>query len=181
MSIRGYFARRRTESVTLKEVEFEFFGVKGTWVADREQQTAAWEMYVELITRIAIQPLGADEGLLREALSSLYSLFGETRRILKQHGPRVAQPLKLEAGQVSFGILAVSVLNRVLRPFLARWHPLLLEYEQTKGTGVSSREHERSWSNHLELRRELDVVRSKLDRYADLLAQAAGIQKLHSP
>jgi hypothetical protein len=63
---------------------------KGKWKADREQQNAAWEMYVELVTRIAIQPLSEDRGLLREALTSLYSLFPKTRRILKQHRPRGA-------------------------------------------------------------------------------------------
>jgi hypothetical protein len=51
---------------------------------DEIQQMAAWELYVELATRIAVRPFGADEGLMREALSSLYSIFGTTRDVLRQ-------------------------------------------------------------------------------------------------
>ena len=38
-------------------------------------------MYIELVTRIAVIELRPEEGLLREALSSLYSLFDTTRKI----------------------------------------------------------------------------------------------------
>lgn len=89
-------ARRLRETkmskIKLKKVTVKLPWVEGEWEADEEQQLAAWEMYVELVTRIAVQPLGAEDGLLREALNSLYSLFGETRRILKAHGPAVAIP-----------------------------------------------------------------------------------------
>ena len=44
------------------------------FVTDETQVRAAWSLYVELITRIAVQPLRQDEGLYREALNSLYSL-----------------------------------------------------------------------------------------------------------
>ncbi len=67
-------------------------GIEGTWEPDKEEQRAAWEMYVELITRISTVELGPEEGLLREALTSLYSLFATTRTILREHGPSVAQP-----------------------------------------------------------------------------------------
>lgn len=43
---------------------------------------AAWALYIELKTRITTQALNDDQGLLREALNSLYSLFGSTREIL---------------------------------------------------------------------------------------------------
>jgi len=116
MGFKDYLRRRRTESVRLEEVEVSWLGIKGKWVADRDQQRAAWEMYVELITRISIQPFPPNEGLLWEALTSLYNLFGETRRILKTYGPGVARPM--DGGSVSFGQLAVNVLNVVLRPCL---------------------------------------------------------------
>jgi hypothetical protein len=41
---------------------------------------SAWELYVEPATRIATVPLGPNEGL-REALSSLHSMFLVTREI----------------------------------------------------------------------------------------------------
>jgi hypothetical protein len=79
-------------------------GVEGTWEPDESERDAAWEMYVELITRISVAELKPDEGLLREALSSLHTLFGTTRTILRKYGPSIAQP-KGE-GDLSFGYLA---------------------------------------------------------------------------
>ena len=88
--------------------------VSGTWKPSRVERQAAWELYVELITRIAVVPLEPGAGLLREALTSLYSLFSSTREVLRRHGPAVAQP-RIDDGR-SFGELAVLVLNLELRP-----------------------------------------------------------------
>jgi len=51
-------------------------GIEGNWQPDERERDAAWEMYVELITRLAVVELRPGEGLLREALTSLYALFG---------------------------------------------------------------------------------------------------------
>lgn len=151
-------------------------GVEGTWEPDETERNAAWEMYVELITRISVSELKPDEGLLREALSSLYTLFDTTRKILRKYGPSVAQP-KGEDG-ISFGYLAVAILNTVLRPVLAKWHPLLFNYESTKDSTISPLEHERQWEKHEELRQVLNEVRRVLIEYAELLAQVAGVPSL---
>lgn len=153
--------------------------VEGVWEADEKQQLAAWEMYVELITRVAVQPLGAERGLLREALTSLHSLFGETRRILKQYGPSVATPLHPTA--LAFGQIAVDVLNRSLRPLLARWHPLLSAHEIARPANHSPFDHERAWAQHDELRAQLAECRQTLMLYADLLAAVCSITSLHDP
>jgi hypothetical protein len=58
--------------------------LKDTWKPDDTQRRAAWELYVELVTRIAVVPLAGTEGLLREALSSLYALFAITREVLRR-------------------------------------------------------------------------------------------------
>ena len=93
-------------------------GVEGTWEPDESEQKAAWEMYVELITRISVSELKPDEGLLREALSSLYTLFDTTRKILREYDPSIARPKGKD--KLSFGYLAVAILNVVLRPVLAK-------------------------------------------------------------
>lgn len=151
-------------------------GIQGTWEPDDSERIAAWEMYVELVTRISVAELRPGEGLLREALFSLYSLFNTTRMILRDHGPGVAQPKG--DGNLSFGHLAVTILNVVLRPVLAKWHPLLLDYENDREASVSRLEHERRWDKHEELRKELDSVRGVLTEYANLLAQVAGVPSL---
>jgi hypothetical protein len=162
----------------LAKVTVSLPGITGEWVADEAQQRAAWEMYVELVTRVAVQPLGPDEGLLREALASLYALFGETRRILREHGPDVATPLK--KGRLSFGAIAVDVLNVWLRPLLASWHPRLAGHEDTRKPGITTVDHERAWQHAGELRAELEGLRGKLTAYADLLAQVCGVPSLHA-
>jgi hypothetical protein len=175
----SYWFRRKTESVALQEVNVSWplLGISSKWVADRAQQTAAWEMYTELVTRVTLQPLAEDQGSLREALTSVHSLFGETRRILKQYGPRVAH--KLQDDAITFAHLAVAVLNVELRPFLTTWHPALQEYESKRGDGVSAYEHEQRWDRKKELRKDLAEVRDVLRIYADHLARAAGIDPLH--
>ncbi|WP_242054996.1 hypothetical protein [Nostoc flagelliforme] len=60
-----------------------------SWKVDTTQKKAAWSLYVELVTRIAVQTLEVDQGLVREAMNSLYSLFGTTREVLKAAGPDV--------------------------------------------------------------------------------------------
>ncbi len=151
-------------------------GVTATWEPDESEKNAAWEMYVELVTRISVVELQPDEGLLREALTSFYSIFQSTREIMRRHGPSVAKDKG--PGKVSFGYLAVVVLNQALRPVLAKWHPLLLAHEEAKPDSVSSVEHERNWDKNAELRQVLDETRDILIEYANTLSQAAGVESL---
>lgn len=156
-------------------INLPFIKVEGMWEPNEDEQRAAWEMYVELVTRISVVKLEHDEGLLREALSSLYTLFDTTRKILRQYGPSVARPTE---GNISFGYIAVAILNTVIRPVLAKWHPLLLDYEGTKKDGVSLLEHEKLWDKHDELRQDLDKVREKLIEYVNALSKVASVPPL---
>jgi len=139
-------------------------------IPDQSQQKAAWSLYIELVTRIAIQPLNKDEGLIREAMSSLYSLFPTTRQILRDVGP--------EAGikENTVGGIAIKVLNVGLRPFLAKWHPLLQEWEAKIPDGVSQKEHEKNWTKEIELRNEIEKLRKELIVYSESLAKIAQIE-----
>lgn len=149
------------------------FQLGGTWAPDENERKAAWEMYIELVTRTSVVELGPEEGYLREGLYSLYSLFDTTRSILRKYGPEVAQPN--EGGDLTFGHLAVGVLNYVLRPVLAKWHPLLEDYEATREPTTSRLEHEGRWEHNAKLREILQGVRKPLSDYADVLADVAGV------
>jgi len=167
-------AKLRSVKVNLS---LPFLGsIEGVWEPDENEVSAAWELYVELITRISVVELKPDEGLLREALSSLYSLFETTRGILKKYGASVAR--SKGDSYISFGYLAIAILNTVLRPTLARWHPLLLDYENRKAMSSSTLEHEKNWGRHEELRQTLNDVRLILIEYSDLLAQVADVPLL---
>lgn len=151
-------------------------GIEGTWEPDDNEQRAAWELYVELITRISVVELKTDEGLLREALSSLYTLFGTTRSILRKYGPSVAHTKGNY--QLSLGYLSIAILDTVIRPVLAKWHPLLLDYESTKAINISPLQHEKEWEHNEELRQVLNNLRNKLIEYAELLADVADVPML---
>jgi len=71
---------------------------------------------------------------------------------------------------------AIAVLNRGLRPFLAKCHPCLQAGESQRPVNVSPSEHEQKWSDALELRKELEVLRGNLHKYSLALADIAGIE-----
>lgn len=162
----------KSDPAVLKKVSVSLpFGMgSAEWEADSTERRAAWSLYVELVTRIAVEPLEGEEGLLREALNSLYSLFGTTREILKEAGPDVG------ASKNSVGGISIAVLNRGLRPFLAKWHPLLQAYEAKRPSDLSPKEHEEQWSEEPQLRNELESLRQDLSSYALALAEIAGVE-----
>jgi hypothetical protein len=153
-----------------------FLQISGTWEPNDDERKAAWELYVELVTRISVVPLSPDEGLLQEALSSLYTLFATTREILRRYGPDVAEPKS--GGQYNFGTLAIALLNVGLRPILARWHPALEDWEAARPPERSRGEHERAWEHASDLRAALDTARNVLTQYARLMADACGVPDL---
>lgn len=156
------------------ELAIPYLGkITGKWQPDAHEQAAAWELYVEFVTRVSVSGLEEDEGLLRESLSSLYMLFTLTRDIIRKYGPSIARPQG--DSQLSLGLLTIHVLNYVLRPILARWHPLLHDYEQRKDPTVSQYAHERAWERSGELRHELQGCRPVLNEYTQLLARVADI------
>ncbi|MEU5163090.1 hypothetical protein AB0G74_26265 [Streptomyces sp. NPDC020875] len=150
--------------------------ISGIWEPDDAERDAAWELYVELATRISVVELREDEGLLREALTSLYTVFGTTRDILRRYGPAVAP--RVPAGQVTFGALAVTVLNLCVRPLLSKWHPLLTAHESLRSDQVDPVSHERRWARSAELRKEIEQVRRVMLALAEALNEVAGVGDL---
>ncbi len=159
------------------KVALPFLDIEGDWEIDEIQRKAAWEIYVELITRVTVQELKPEEGLLREALSSFYSLFETTRNVLKKYGPAIAAPANPK--DTTLGHIAVGILNKVLRPLLTKWHPILKDYEDKKPESISVTEHERKWGQADALRKEITKIQQQLTSYADVLAEVSGVSKLH--
>lgn len=146
--------------------------VSGSWRPNEAERHAAWELCVELSTRVPVIPLRADEGLLSEALRSLSTLFGSVRDILRRNGPSVAAS---RAGELSFAVLAGHLLNHELRPLLAYWHPLLDNWMAARPPDVGSREHEVRFE-HAALLRELlaGELRAELLEFLDAFAKVSG-------
>jgi len=145
--------------------------IEGTWEPTESERNAAWDMYVELVTRIPVAYLKPSERTLRLEMSSLYKLFDITREILRKYGPSVARPRS--EGQLSFGYLAVKVLETILRPFMVRWYPLLIDYDSTRLKNEPAQEHEKKWERYEELKNAINEVRDALIQYANVLAKAS--------
>lgn len=121
--------------------------------ADRD---AAWEMYIELLTRVSTQYLSPKDGDEQAALDSIYSLFKTTRDIIKKNG----------ADCINFAKIAIVILNQVIRPFTSKWHKKSLskELEQAKEKIV--------------FRKELEDLQGSLRSYTGMLAEIADVEDL---
>jgi hypothetical protein len=133
-----------------------------TFVVNNDAKRTAWEIFIEVSTRISTQPLAEEEGFLREALNSLYHLFGRTRDLLAH-----AQPTKLTGGH-TVEYLALTMLNHELRPFLSKWHPRLARFEQTG-------KDEAEWADNATFRAELEQLRQRLVEFTLSFARLAGV------
>jgi len=162
----------KLETLTVK-LNIGVLEMESTWKPSEEEKNAAWELYVELVTRISFVELKPNEGLLREALSSLYTLFSTTREVLKRYGPKVVRGS--DDADMSVGLIAIAMINIVVRPLLAKWHPLLLDYEGKKPQEITALEHEKDWEKNAELREQLNQTRQTLIQYTKVLAKIAKV------
>jgi hypothetical protein len=136
------------------------FGLGGVEVEMSEAEVrAAWELYVEFATRVSAHPLAPGAGSVREALDSLYTLFGTTREVLRAAGPEVGD------NPTALGPLAIRILNSGLRPFLEKWHAALQEVGD---------DAELSPERRVDFDRELETLRQELDQYVTELGRMAG-------
>lgn len=150
-TIKELLKRVRLESLKFQsnfvEVEISF---------NNNEKDAAWELYVEMITRVVTQNLKLTDGDEKSALESVYSLFPITREILKRRGRDCTQ----------FAKIAVAVLNQIVRPFTAKWHKKSL-----KGAFQDSKECQA-------FRDDLRKLQKKLCKYTHLLAVVADVEDL---
>lgn len=126
------------------------------WNPSEPDKNAAWEMYIELVTRITTQKLDNSEGIEEKALESVYNLFPLTREILKKYG-RDAE---------DFAKLALLILNQIIRPFTAKWHKISQE-NGFKDDKIKEK-----------FRIELKELQKNLKTYTNMLAEMSGVESL---
>jgi hypothetical protein len=119
-------------------------------------KNAAWEMYIELLTRITTQHLAPESGDEETALKSIHSIFGTTRDILKKHGKECTE----------FAKIAIIVLNQIVRPFTAKWHKKSIEKAFKKREEC------------IEFRKELANLQIQIRNYTKLLSDIAEVEDL---
>lgn len=126
------------------------------WKPQDEDKAAAWDLYVELLTRITTQNLNENHGDETTALNSIFAIFSITRDVMKNNGRNC----------IEFTKIAIIVLNQVVRPFTAKWHSLSL-----KGAFDDPIKCE-------EFRGELEDLQRTLRIYTKMLADMAGVEDL---
>ena len=126
------------------------------WKPKDEDKDAAWELYIELLTRITTQKLPEEHGVEETVLESVHKIFGLTRDIIKNHG-RLC---------IEFTKIAIVVLNQIVRPFTARWHKELVNNAFNEPSKCK------------EFRKELNVLQDKLRIYTKMLGDMAGVEDL---
>lgn len=119
-------------------------------------KNAAWDLYIELLTRIATQHLDPEHGDEQTALKSIHSLFALTREVIKSQGRHC----------IEFTKIAVVILNQVIRPFTAKWHGLEVK-------GAFQEEDQR-----IAFRKDLSELQVSLRTYTKMLADMAGVEDL---
>jgi len=126
------------------------------WEPVEADKNAAWELYIELLTRITTQPLAETDGDEKTVLQSIYSLFGLTRAIIKSHGRDCNE----------FTKIAIIVLNQIVRPFTAKWHKVAVE-DGFQNKAICD-----------EFREELSCLQEKLCVYTKMLSEMAEVEDL---
>lgn len=150
MKIRDLF-----EKWGLKEVELTVPFGGATFAPQDPDRAAAWDLYVELMTRIATQRLKEGEGDERAALASLFKLWELLREALKAH-----------PGCTEFAKLAIPFFNQRLRPFTARWHRRDLAGAFTDPAACR------------EFRVELEQLRQEILHFTGMLSEIAAVEDL---
>lgn len=157
-------------------IGFPPFSIDGSFTPSTAERDCAWELLVELTSRTSVAPLRDGEGSTREALSSLYTLYQTTRDLLRKYGWEVAAPRS--DGNLSLGIIAMRVLNDILRPVMSKWHPALEAHEAGRPGTTGKADWEAAWPDNADCRRDLTAVRRSIRSYIDTLAAIAGTPDL---
>jgi len=148
--------RKLIEQWDLNSLKIKTGFLEMEWVPRDEDKTAAWDLYVELLTRVTTQHLVPTQGTEKAALDSIYQLFPLTREIIRRNGRHC----------INFTKISVVVLNQIVRPFTTKWHCVLDGSNQL------------SEDQHVTFRLELLALQAELRKYTRLLADMAGVEDL---
>jgi hypothetical protein len=150
--------RRRDflEQWGLSSLKINLGFLEGEFSPSDPDRAAAWELYIELLTRITTQYLPPDDGDEKTALDSVHAIFPLTREILRKHG----------SGCGEFAKLAIPVLNQIIRPFTAEWHKRSLAGAFANAEACA------------EFRAQLAALQPLLRNYTRALAALAAVEDL---
>ncbi|MBP0456478.1 hypothetical protein [Streptomyces montanisoli] len=154
-------------SAQLTEVQLTLPGSVMVFSANTDMRQAALRMFFQASTRVATRPLEAGSGNLREALTSLKTLFDLYREPLES-GAAPPPPARGD----SVHEIVLDILNFELAPFLSKWHPRLRAWESAQGEDAD----EAAWPGNAAFRQDLEDLQRRLRPYVIGLGEIAGVR-----
>jgi hypothetical protein len=148
--------RKWLENWDMTKLKINAHFLEMEWAPQEKDKDAAWELYIELLTRTATQPLAREHGVEKAALDSVHQLFPTTREIIRRYGRDC----------IGFTRIAVVVLNQIVRPFTTKWHRF--------GNEGAFRDPQKC----ILFREELQELQEDLCKYTKMLADMAGVEDL---
>ena len=126
------------------------------WDPAEGDKAAAWDLYIELLTRNPIQYLQPDEGHEKEALESIHEIFGLVRENIKSYEQPCTELTKI----------SIVVLNQIVRPFTTKW------YREILAGGFQYIHKQREFTD------ELAALQKKMRIFTQMLADMADVEDL---
>jgi len=130
--------------------------IRGTWKVSDLERSAAWEAYIEIITRISPYWQGISQRDMEREMGVLEDLLNKLRDILKKYGPLIGKTEGVN--ELSFAHLALTIINVLLRPVLLKRIRIV-----------------DSDADKQDVFKELDRVYAVLIDYCNILAQGADV------
>lgn len=130
--------------------------IRGTWKVSDRERSAAWEVYIEIITRISPSRQDISRRNVASELDDLEELLNKMRDILKKYGPSVGKTDSVY--DLSFAHLTLTIINVLLRP-------MLLKRMRVVDADVDNQD----------IGKELDRVYAVLIDYCNILTQGADV------
>jgi hypothetical protein len=154
-----------TVNVTLPSgISFEF-------KAQEEDRKIAWEIFVQIRTRIAAVEFKKGEDSFKDVNVSLFALFTLIRE--KILGLSLKTVTKDKDGNLVE--LYFSILNHGIRPYLTKWHiPVSHFHERQKDSGKSEIEIDKEFLiSNPEIIEDIQTLNFKMKRFAEVLHKIA--------
>jgi hypothetical protein len=130
--------------------------IRGTWKVSDLERSAAWEAYIEIITRISPCWQGISQRDMEREMGVLEDLLNKLRDILKKYGPLIGKTEGVN--DLSFAHLALTIINVLLRPVLLKRIRIV-----------------NADADKQDVFKELDRVYAVLIDYCNILAQGADV------
>ena len=150
---------------------------------NEEDRQCAWELYCEIVTRVAVR--GSLDGeskddfggeVYKESLDSLYAFFLEARQIMKRF------PVgKIGASDKShLGFFIVTMLEVVVRPFLEKWHTPVRHFWKEADESIPPLERQKAFAHREALETDWAEVREFFRGTAKELAEVYRLKDMTS-